>query len=116
MVNTIQYTDDVLWNYAPEICIILSTRITRINSLKREKNIMQQNKQGLCYQMDLDAVAATVLRALCSWAHYLASKPQLSHLESGVDHSISQVAMKIGGDHLNTTHRSPRSRPCGVSC
>ena len=48
---------------------------------------MQQNKQGLCYQMDLDAVAATVLRALCSWAHYLASKPQLSHLESGDDHS-----------------------------
>ena len=31
--HTIQYTDDVLWNCAPEACVILLTSVTPINSI-----------------------------------------------------------------------------------
>ena len=34
--HTIQYTDDVLQNYAPEIYIILLTNATPINSIKNK--------------------------------------------------------------------------------
>ena len=36
-VFTIQCTDDVLWNFAPEICIILLTSVTSISSIERGK-------------------------------------------------------------------------------
>ena len=32
--HTIQCTDDVLWNCAPETCVILLTSVTPINSIK----------------------------------------------------------------------------------
>ena len=32
-------TDDVLWNCAPEACIVLLTSVTPINSIKRIKII-----------------------------------------------------------------------------
>ena len=35
--HTIQCTDDVLWNCAPEIYIILLTSVTPITSIQREK-------------------------------------------------------------------------------
>ena len=34
--HTIQCTDGVLWNCAPETCIILLTSVTSINSIKRK--------------------------------------------------------------------------------
>ena len=35
--HTIQYTDDVLWNYTSETCIILLiTNVTPINSIKKK--------------------------------------------------------------------------------
>ena len=34
--HTIQCTDDVLWNCAPETCIILLTSVTPINSIKKK--------------------------------------------------------------------------------
>ena len=35
--HTIQGTDDVLWNCAPETCIILLRSVTPINSVTRKK-------------------------------------------------------------------------------
>ena len=35
--HTIQYIDDVLWNRATEICIILLDGVTPINSIQRQK-------------------------------------------------------------------------------
>ena len=43
MVNT-HYTDDVVWNCAPETCIILLTGVTQINSIKREKEKKTEDK------------------------------------------------------------------------
>ena len=40
VVNTVQCTDDVLWNCASETCIILLNSVTPINSIKREKYIL----------------------------------------------------------------------------
>ena len=37
--HTIQCTDDVLWNYAPETCIILLTSVTQINSIKMKRKM-----------------------------------------------------------------------------
>ena len=37
--HTIQCTDDVLWNYAPETYIILLTSVTSINSIKEIKKM-----------------------------------------------------------------------------
>ena len=37
VVDTIQCTDDVLWNCAPETCIILLTTVTPIHSIKHSK-------------------------------------------------------------------------------
>ena len=36
--HTIQCTCDVLWNCAPETCIVLLTKVTPINSRKRKNN------------------------------------------------------------------------------
>ena len=36
-MNTIQCTDDVLWNHAPETCITVLTSVTSVNSIKRKK-------------------------------------------------------------------------------
>ena len=36
--HTLQCTDDVLCDCAPEICIIVLTRVTPINAIKREKS------------------------------------------------------------------------------
>ena len=38
-MNIIQCTAGVMWNCAPEICIILLTSFTPINSIKKEKEI-----------------------------------------------------------------------------
>ena len=35
--HTMQCTNDVLWNYAPETCIIVLTSATPQNSMKRKK-------------------------------------------------------------------------------
>ena len=35
--HTMQCTDDVLWNCAPETCKLLLTSVTAINSIKRKK-------------------------------------------------------------------------------
>ena len=35
--HTMQGTDDVLWNCAPETCVILLTSATWINSIKKDK-------------------------------------------------------------------------------
>ena len=35
--HTVQCTEDILWNCAPETCIILLTCITPVNSIKRKK-------------------------------------------------------------------------------
>ena len=35
--HTIECADDVLWNCAPETCIILLTNVTSISSIKRKK-------------------------------------------------------------------------------
>ena len=42
--HTIQCTDDVLWNCAPETCIILLNSVTPINSIKRKKIIDSKEK------------------------------------------------------------------------
>ena len=43
VMNT-QCTDDVLWNCAPEICIIPLTSVTPINSIKRKNTFIPGNK------------------------------------------------------------------------
>ena len=35
--HTVQYTGDVLWNCAPETCIVLLTNVTPVNSIKKKK-------------------------------------------------------------------------------
>ena len=35
--HTIQCTDGLLWNYAPETCVILLTCVTSKNSIKSKK-------------------------------------------------------------------------------
>ena len=35
--HTIQYTHDVLWNYAPETYIILLTNVTPIKTIKKKQ-------------------------------------------------------------------------------
>ena len=35
--HTVQCMDDMLWNCAPEICVILLTSVTPINSIKGGK-------------------------------------------------------------------------------
>ena len=35
--HTIHGTDDVLWNCAPETCIVLLTNVTPVNSIKKKK-------------------------------------------------------------------------------
>ena len=37
--HTVECTDDMLWNSAPETCKILLTSVTPINSIKRGKTI-----------------------------------------------------------------------------
>ena len=37
--HTIQCTDDVVWNCAPEASVILLTSVTPTNSIKKKKNI-----------------------------------------------------------------------------
>ena len=44
--HTMQCTDDVLWNCAPETCIILLTNVTTINLIKRRKTQITQFKNG----------------------------------------------------------------------
>ena len=43
--------DDVLWNGAPETCIILLTSVTPINSIKRKNEEENLKEKGL---MDMD--------------------------------------------------------------
>ena len=43
--HTTQGTDNVLWNCAPQTCIILLTSVTPINSIKRKKSFSLKNPQ-----------------------------------------------------------------------
>ena len=36
--HTIQYTDNILWNYTPESNIILLTNVTPLNIIKKKNN------------------------------------------------------------------------------
>ena len=40
--HTVQCTDDILWNHAPETYIILLTSGTPINSIKRQKSTEEE--------------------------------------------------------------------------
>ena len=43
--HTVECTDDVLWNCAPETCIILLISVTPINFMKRKKRLMSFHLQ-----------------------------------------------------------------------
>ena len=38
--HTIQCTDDVSWNCAPEVCIVLLTSVIQIKPIKRKKDLI----------------------------------------------------------------------------
>ena len=42
--HTIQCTDDVLWNCAPETCIILLTSVTPTHSIKRKLKAVEPDE------------------------------------------------------------------------
>lgn len=47
--HTMQHTDDMLWNSAPETCIILFTSVTPINSIRRREtaiSLEMRRQQG----------------------------------------------------------------------
>ena len=47
VMDTVQCTDDVLWNCAPETCIILLASITPIHSIKKKKRFIVYLIPGL---------------------------------------------------------------------
>ena len=53
MVNTVQYTDDVLWNCISETYTILLTNVTPITLIKKKKRYSYSKKEAMWYKAKL---------------------------------------------------------------